>query len=241
MKPRTSRFAWALMALVLLLSLTATTAFAGGSARSYEVTITNLTDQGQPFTPPVVVTHQSNFRLFNAGRPASFALKEIAENGNLAPMLDALAANSRVSDVVVAVAGDPPPLMPGSSVTIEIEAGNRASLLSLVSMLICTNDGFTGASRIRLPRQVGQTNTAYGVGYDAGTEINTEDFANLVPPCPVLTGVQSNDPGTGTSDPSLAENGVVHMHGGILGIDDLDPAIHDWNDPVMMVSVTRVN
>ena len=43
-------------------------------------------------------------------------------------------------------------------------------------------------------------------GYDAGTELNTEDFADIVPPCQGLIGVSSEDGGTGMSDPSLAED-----------------------------------
>ena len=76
-------------------------------------------------------------------------------------------------------------------------------------------------------------------GYDAGTEINTEDFADIVPPCQALTGVSSGEPGTGTSNPALAEGGVIRHHPGIQGIADLVPAIHGWSDPVSRVVVTR--
>ena len=107
-------------------------------------------------------------------------------------------------------------------------------------MLICTNDGFAGLDSVRLPRHLGQTLTVYGNAYDAGTEINTEDFADIVPPCPVLTGVESDDTGTGMSNPVLAENGVIASHQGVLGGVDLDPALHDWADPVVRVEITRV-
>lgn len=44
--------------------------------RSYEVTITNLTE-GQPLTPPVVATHRRKNQLFKVGRPASVGIREI--------------------------------------------------------------------------------------------------------------------------------------------------------------------
>ena len=122
--------------------------------RTYEVTVSNLTS-GQPLTPPAAVTHRGAMDLFEAGDAASYEIKEIAENGNLAPLLMRLDASKHVSDVVVAVAGDPPPVMPGQSVTFEIESEDGAQFFSFVSMLICTNDGFTGLDGIKLPNQVG--------------------------------------------------------------------------------------
>ena len=56
---------------------------------------------------------------------------------------------------------------------------------------------------------VGAERTYYGVAWDAGTEINTEDFADLVPPCQALNGVSSDDEGTGASNPALEETGMM--------------------------------
>ncbi len=210
------------------------------AARTYQVTIYNLTG-GQPLTPPLVATHQRAVDFFDVGAPASLGIREIAENGNLQPMLDRLNGSDHVSDVVVAVAGSPPPLMPGASITFDIDAEPGARFLSYASMLICTNDGFTGVDSRRLPSQVGQEVMLYTDAYDAGSEINTEDFADIVPPCPPLTGVPSTDPGTGTSNPALAENGVIHHHAGIQGGDDLQPAVHGWTNPVSKVTIRRVS
>lgn len=208
--------------------------------RTYEVTVSNLTS-GQPLTPPAAVTHRGAVDLFEAGAAASYEVKEIAENGNLGPLLTALDGNKHVSSVVVAVAGDPPPVMPGQSVTFEIEAENGAQFFSFVSMLICTNDGFTGLDGIKLPNQVGASATYAAGGYDAGTEINTEDFADIVPPCPPLTGVASTDPGSGTSNPALAENGVITHHAGVAGGVDLLAGLHGWTDPVAEITITRLD
>ncbi len=240
MKTRYMKITGIALLVLLLALLTASLGFAEAESTSYEVTITNLTD-GQPFTPPLIATHRPSTSLFTVGQPASFELKEIAENGNLAPMLTAVGNDKHVSNFVVAVAGDPPPLLPGQSVTVTIDESRGGKFLSFASMLICTNDGFTGLDTVRLPQVVGETITLYSDAYDAGSEINTEDFADIVPPCPALTGVPSGDPGTGESNPALAENGVISHHEGIQGIADLDPDIHDWENPVVMIEITRVD
>lgn len=208
------------------------------ASAEYRVTITNLTAAGQPLTPPLAVTHRKPVSLFTVGEAASFALKEIAENGNLEPMLDHLDGAPHVTDVVVA-AGSPPPLLPGASITFDLSVETGARYVSFVSMLICTNDGFTGQDGLRLPKAVGEIVEATSGAYDAGTELNTEDFANMVPPCPALTGVETDDPGTGTSDPALAEGDMIRHHAGIQGIADLDPSLHGWDDPVARIVVER--
>lgn len=240
MKTRQFRIGGVILLALLLALLTASMGFAQATSTSYSVTVTNLT-AGQPLTPPLIATHRPATDLFTVGQAASFEVKEIAENGNLDPMLMALANDKHVAQNVVAVAGDPPPLLPGQSVTVEIGESHGAKFVSFVSMLICTNDGFTGLDTVRLPQTVGQTLTLTADAYDAGTEINTEDFADLVPPCPALTGVESGEMGSGMSNPALAEGGVIHHHDGIQGIADLDPAIHGWSNPVVMVEITRTD
>jgi len=207
-------------------------------AALYEVEITNLTE-GQPMTPPLAVTHRPSIHVFHVGDPASLGIQEIAENGNLAPMLEALGESQHANDVVVAVA-DFPPLLPGEERTFTIETSRGAKFFSFASMLICTNDGFTGIDGLRLPKDVGESVSVDTNGYDAGTEINTEDFEDLVPPCGPLTGVDSGDAGTGASNPLLSEGGVIHHHAGIDGDADLLPDVHGWMDPVARVIVTRI-
>jgi hypothetical protein len=224
------------------------------SERTYEVTITNLTT-GQPLTPPVVAAHRGRDQIFDVGAPASVGVREIAENGNNAPLLRFLEADPFGTIASVAQAGDTPLVPAGTpggvqdppqgpefpdSVTIEITADRRADRLSFVSMLVCTNDGFTGADALRLPSRVGRSVTEQTVAYDAFTELNTEDFANIVPPCQALIGVSSGEPGTGVSDPTVAEGGVISPHAGIAGGADLVPAVHGWTDPVAEITVTRI-
>jgi hypothetical protein len=80
----------------------------------------------------------------------------------------------------------------------------------------------------------------YSGPYDAGIENNTGEFADLVPPCPVLSGVSSGEPGSGMSNRALSEVGIIHMHTNVHGIVDLDPAIHGWLDLVAKIVVTRI-
>lgn len=239
--PRLSTIA-AAAALMPVLGVTAS--HAAPSLRVYDVTITNLTS-GQPLTPPVVATHRRPVDVFEVGEAASFEVKEIAENGNVEPLADALAVDKHVfeSNVFPSLPGPGPILHNGGTLNLQITASPPAMYLSFVSMLICTNDGFTGLDAQRLPKKVGDSVTVYPDAYDAGTEINTEDFADIVPPCQGLVGVMSDDTGTGASDPALAEGGVITHHLGILGGVDLLPEVqlgqHGWTDPVAEVVITR--
>jgi hypothetical protein len=230
---------------------------ATGDDRTFEVTITNLTS-GQPLTPPVVATHRRGDQVFEVGQPASVGVREIAENGNNAPLLAFLEADpfDRVSAFAQAGMGplvpegtpggveDPPsgPEFP-DSVTFEITAEGGANRLSFVSMLVCTNDGFTGANGLKLPSKVGRTVTANTAGYDAFTEINDEDLAHIVPPCQGLIGVSSGEAGEGVSNPALAEGGVISHHQGIQGGSDLLPEVHGWDtdEPVARITVTLID
>jgi len=215
-------------------------------AQQYEVEITDLTS-GQPLTPPVVASHSDKHAVFEVGQPASVGVREIAENGNSAPLLAFLAADplGQFSDFAESTTGPLVPVgSPGDAMfdqtaTVTLDASRRANRLSFVSMLICTNDGFTGVDGLKLPRKVGKEVTRRTNAYDAFTEVNTEDFADIVPPCQPLIGPSSGEPGTGVSDPALAEGGVIQHHAGIQGGSDLDPGVHGWTDPVAMIRVER--
>lgn len=223
-----------------------------GGTRTYEVTITNLTS-GQPLTPPVVATHRKRDQLFAVGQPASVGVREIAENGNLAPLLAFLDADpfDRISDVEAGsfpLVPDDKPGAPGippdppafpDSVTLELTAAGNARFLSFVSMLVCTNDGFTGVNSLRLPERVGRTESADTQAYDSFTEQNTEDFAHIVPPCQGLVGVSSGEAGMDVSNPAIAEGGVIAHHAGIKGGSDLVPSVHGWENPVARITVER--
>lgn len=232
-------------ALAVLGALVLAPAAGADGAGTYRVTITNLT-AGQPFTPPVVATHRGKDQIFEVGSPASAGVQQIAENGNNAPLLAALGENRRVSDFVQAGST---PLVPAGRVaatgfsdhvTFDITADRGANRISFAMMLICTNDGFTGVNSLKLPKHDGDAVTVRTNGYDAGTELNTQRFVDMVPPChPLVVGGPMG--GTGMTNPALAEGDVIHHHAGILqGVGDLDPAVYGWTDPVAEVTVTAI-
>ncbi|MCH8025627.1 MAG: spondin domain-containing protein [Chloroflexi bacterium] len=224
-------------ALGAIIAVAVGLAMAGSSSAqemtTYNVTIENLTN-GQPFTPPVLVTHTSAMDIFEMGEAASPEVSAIAENGNGDPLV---ALASGASAVHAYATGDGP-VMPGASATISIQAPT-GSYLSAVFMLICTNDGFSGLDSMMLPASGSVTVDANA--YDAGSEQNTEDFADMVPPCQDIVGVSSDDEGTGMSNPALAEGGVITMHAGIQGGADLTVADHGWSGPVARITVEAVD
>jgi hypothetical protein len=223
-----------------------------GQASAYRVTIKNLTS-GQPLSPPVVATHRGDDQLFEVGEPASVGVREIAENGNNAPILAFLEANpfGTISDFESSSVPLFPEDTPGGSkapnppdfpdeVTLMLSADKHARHLSVVTMLVCTNDGFTGVNSLTLPKKAGQSVTVKTNGYDASTEVNDQDLAHIVPPCQLI-GVSSGEPGMDVSNPALAEGGVIAHHEGIKGRGDLVPSVHGWTDPVAEINVTRVD
>ena len=103
----------------------------------------------------MVATHRRPVDFFEVGEPASFEVKEIPENGNVTFPADALAVDKHVfaSKVVPSPSGLPPILHNGGTLNFQITASPPAKYLSFVSMLICTNDGFTGLNALRLPKK----------------------------------------------------------------------------------------
>lgn len=219
--------------------------FAEGEAheRSYRVTVENLMS-GQALTAPLVATHTGRVRLYRLRRPATPEIRALAENSDGLPLLTFLGSESRVSDIATGAAGalvpgsDPGGTLLGSSENIIIGTDRRAKFVSMVSMLACTNDGFTGLTRVALPAS--GVKVFFPDIYDAGTELNTEDFADIVPSCQLLLGVSSADAGAVASNPALAEGARVARHAGVQGGDDLTPASHGFRHPGVRVTITRL-
>lgn len=230
----------------LLLTSLAVVSLAGASEEdddddaTYRITIINLTP-GQAFTPPVIATHSRSVDIFTLGEEASMLVQEVAENGNNDPLVMALEADGRVEEVVegtapLVPANDPGGLGEGFShiAVFEISAED-AKFISFISMLICTNDGFTGLDSVRLPKN---SITLLTRAYDARTEMNTEDFSDMVPPCQsLISGIVP----AGIDDTALAEDGIVIPHPGIMGGEDLDPSVHGWNNPVAKIIIERID
>lgn len=199
----------------------------------YRVTIDNFT--GQPFSPPVAATHQGTLNMFNVGSPAAAELEAIAEDGNQVPMIGLFSDGSKVTEVIDIGA----PLAPKKAATFKIMArpGDR---LSLATMLICTNDGFTGLKRARLPKRGAEI--IWTAGYDAGTENNTELSVDIVDSCTTLGSVSlSGDPNGNENDAvETSPPEQIQNHRNIQDIGDLTVDDHAWTEPVAKITVTHV-
>lgn len=218
------------IAVASLAALLAATGTAGAHTRpeaTYRVTVTNTTD-GQYFTPPNFAAHDLDVRVFRRGREASPGVQAVAENGAV-PVLAQELTDAGIANVV----GGDAPIPPGESVTFEITTNERR--FSLVTMLICTNDGFGGVNNLAFPGDDGDVRTTSISAYDAGTEINTEIRGDLVP-APFC----GEGDGATETDPDLAENSTISRHRGIRGVGDLGDEF-DFSRTVGEVSIERLS
>ena len=214
---------------------------ATASGRHISVEITNLT-HAIYFTPLLVSAHDADTHVFQPGTAASASLQAMAEGGDISGLdtdLAALGANN-----VVNPAGGL--LAPGASTTASFMADRRNKFLSVVAMLLPTNDGFAGLEAIRIPKRRG-TFTYYLNGYDAGTEANDEIInGGGAPGTPGIPADPGGNGGTGASGVTGADfNTTVHVHRGIVGdtdptggASDLNGVVHQWLNPVAKVVVT---
>ena len=221
---------------ILPLSLASAMAF----SQSIDVQVTNLT-HGIHFTPILVSAHDSSTHLFEAGQAASEALQAMAEGGDTAPLIAASAESNvttnNLASGILAPAGSTP--------VTSIDTADNTHL-SIVAMMLPTNDGFIGLDGWEVPTEVG-TYTVYLNGYDAGTEVNDEIINGAGAPgalgIPAAPGMDAGTGATGVTD--METNQTVHIHRGntgdtslTAGISDVDSRIHRWLNPVAKVVVT---
>jgi hypothetical protein len=213
------------------------------NAQDLSITVTNLT-HGMAFTPVLVAAHDAAGNLFDVGAAASANLQAVAEGGVLTGLqtdLDAISATHTSAGA---------PLMAGASVslTLNTDAAPANTKLSVVAMLLPTNDGFIGLDAVNIPTAAG-TYSFYLNAYDAGTEANDELISGSGGGVPGVAGIPG-DPGGlagagGTVGMAGADsNTKVHVHRGAIGDDnatggnsDLDNSVHRWLNPVARVTV----
>ena len=207
---------------------------------AYMITVENLSAT-QPIAPIVAATHSSKTWMFRDGEQASDALVTMAEEGNPMPMADRVAADPKVTDFFNVgmpltrngtTAGDF-----SDSVTFTLNA-RHGDLLSLAGMLIVTNDGFAGIDATGLPKS--GSKVVYAVGYDAGSEENTEVSEDLVDEASQLgPGALPGDP-NGNASVDTVPQAAVSLHPNIAGGGDLTPETNGWLDPVLRVTITAM-
>lgn len=203
-------------------------------AFTYEVTITNIT-KNQVFSPPVLVTHAPDIALFEVGAPAIDELAIVAEDGDGQPLVDLISTLPAIFYAQTTSA----PIPPGGSEVYEVPGPRRAGLLSIVSMLVNSNDAFFAIDSAQLPRGRFASRQFDAPAYDAGSEANNETCAFVPgPACPPDSG---NARATvGAEGYIYIHNGIHGVHNGIDGVGKLSPDQYDWNNPVARVTVKRI-
>ena len=198
------------------------------SGNNYEISITNLT-KGQPLSPITVATHTSELApLYVPGQVASAELAAVAEDADssgLTALLDP-STNDNVNDLQT-IFGVNGPILPGETASVVVNGKGRARYLSLVGMLVNTNDAFTAVNGVELRRS--DNRMIWTPAYDAGSEVNNEDCGFIPGPACGNGGVRD----------TVGAEGYVYIHSGVQGIADLSPADHDFNNPVALIKITR--
>lgn len=193
----------------------------GGGTSTYKVRIENTATGFQPLSPAGVVVHNRRVDVWSTGSPASAALAAIAEDANANVFANTY---TQVNGVSSSFVGGDGPAGPGGTIEFEFEA-RSGERLSLVSMLVNTNDAFTGLDSIPLGRR---SRTVDVFAYDAGTEVNNERASHI--PGPVGGNPFVREP----------EGNVIAPHPGVLGVGDIDAGAVNWSGPVARITVERV-
>lgn len=212
-------------------------------AADFDVSVTNLT-RGVYFTPLLIAAHPDDTAVFETGAAASSALQEMAEGGSIASLSAELAAvNATIVENPAAGL-----LGPGETAlaTLNTDAGPDNTALSVVAMVLPSNDGFLGLNGIAVPTEAG-TYTYNVSAYDAGTEANDEIRGSGAPGEPGYPAPGPIDASSGMNGTGIAASieGFVHIHRNVLGdadltggASDIDSSVHRWLNPVARVTVT---
>ncbi|MFT7129817.1 MAG: hypothetical protein ACI89U_001935 [Gammaproteobacteria bacterium] len=210
-------------------------------AKIVDIEITNLT-HAMHFTPLLVTAHSSDMSLFVSGQEASSELQAMAEGGDISGLENILSGTSASTSANPAAGL----LAPTTSTMVnDLDTGDNTRL-SIVGMILPTNDGFVGLDSWEIP-STPNNYTIYLNAYDAGTEANDEIVNGGGAPgnagIPAIPGVEVATTASGVTSSEL--NTLIHIHRGNVGdidtaggISDLDSRIHRWLNPVAKVVVT---
>ncbi|GEA60739.1 spondin domain-containing protein [Vibrio comitans] len=198
----------------------------------YTLSVVNLT-ANQPMSPLVVLTHNSDYSLFEVGQSASVPLEQLAEAGSNGDLIALMDSNDNVEQ---GLSGNGL-VMPGMSdeVTITIDPG-FSGYVSVASMLVNTNDAFVGETGLSVQSlAVGDSFEMNMNVWDAGTELNDE-LASTIP-----------GPAGGGEGFNAARNDddVVTFHSGVISSDDglvtsALLATHRFLNPGAKITITRI-
>ncbi|WP_166268758.1 spondin domain-containing protein [Marinobacter caseinilyticus] len=229
--------------VILALAVAVAAAPLLSQAAEFDVEIHNPT-RGIYYTPLLVTAHPPDVTLFEPGSPASSNLQAMAEGGDISALVAAL--NGVGATTVANPAGGL--LAPGATTlaTVNTDSATANTQLSIVAMLLPTNDGFLALNNLEVPTEPG-TYTYNLNAYDAGTEANNELRGSGTPGQAGMPVPPPLDPilGNGGSGAASSAEGYVHIHRGNLGdtnliggASDIVSTLHRWLNPVARVTVT---
>lgn len=194
---------------------------------SYEVMVTNLT-YAQPMSPVAGGLHADG-KLWQIGEAASNALEVLAEGGDNADFI--------AQEQIIASGSSEGILMPGTSTSFTLTTTEMsASYLSIATMLVNTNDAFSGLTGMDLSSMEVDQSHSWTLGvYDAGTEMNSEAAGTIPGPA---------DGGAGYDATRDDYADRVSMHPGVISQDDgLTMSVltqaHRFDNPALRLTVTR--
>lgn len=226
--------------LLTALAFTSTSVFA---ATEYKVEIQNLTT-GAYFTPFLVAAHSDNVSLFQTGEAASANLQIMAEGGDIGGLANDVQGSG--GRIIANPAGGL--LAPGAKTEANLGALNPDQTeLSIVAMILPSNDGFVAQNSLTLPTVNGTYSYLLNI-YDSGTEGNDELRGSGAPGQPGMPVPPPLDPmlgSNGSGVPNTSPEGFVSIHRGVLGdldltggVSDIDAANQRWLNPTVRVTIT---
>ena len=237
MAPPSSAPASSMAGLSSVMPSTAASSMAAMVTMKYSVTITNLT-AGQPLSPVGYILHKPSYSAFSLGMSASPGLEKLAEGGDASDLLTEAAATG---NTYMSAKGSSA-IMPGTYQTLTISQELMASYsdnlhLTLLTMPVNTNDGFTGLNGVNIGRiGIGESMTYNTTVYDAGTEMNSETITSV--PGPAAGGEGFNSLRDDIADQVTMHPGVVTMDDG--KVDSALTQLHRWDNPVTRITITRL-
>lgn len=201
----------------------------GQDNNKWRIKVTNLTET-QPFTPPMWAVHSDDVDLWEEGEQATNGHMQIAEDALGMPLVQLLNTQDGVRMAGVGLPPEtepptPPPLPPGMSREFTVETGGDEDRLSMLWMLVRTNDGFSGLDSYKLEGSDDQTIMVDT--YDAGTEKNNEREEFV--PGPPFGNFFERDP----------DAQLIAPHPGIANPPDGDLGDFAWTDPVARIEITK--
>ena len=217
-----------ILVAAIVVGLQACNGSSNSQPKTFEITLTNLTT-GQPLSPPLAMLHSGDYQPFVPGEAASTALERLAEGGDNSQLLAEIRNNAAVLASQAASAA----VAPGASASFSLSAWVDAPRLSVLAMLVNSNDAFAALRDVDLSGLAAGGEMVYtGLAYDAGTEANSETAASI--------------PGQGGEGYNSArdDRDTIIVHPGVISMDDglstsaLD-ASHRFDNPVIRLRVKR--